>query len=191
MPFKQDREYRMAQPFSAVEGEEYVVEGYATTFDKPYEFGLGGAYEEVRSTALDGADMSDVIFQVNHEGMVLARQRNGTLQLTKDAHGLKVRADLSGSEQGRQLYEAIKNGLMDRMSWGFTVPDDGWSYERATRTSIIEKVGKVFDVSAVSIPANNDTCISARSAGNPAMKAAIEADARKRQAIAARLKLAC
>lgn len=166
MPKKEGREYRSfsAENFRALEAQEgYIVEGYATTFDEPYDFGFNGLKECISRNALDNADMSDVIFQYDHEGRVLARQRNNTLSVMCDDHGLYVRADLSGSEQGRQLYEEIRNGLVDRMSWAFIVDDDGWDYDRETRTSTITKVSKVFDVSAVSIPANEDTEIHARS----------------------------
>lgn len=159
------REYRnFASAFSAAprDGEACVVEGYATTFDAPYAFGPD-SFEQVRAGALDGADLSDVIFQLNHGGQTLARLKNGTLELTRDAHGLKVRADLGGSQAGRDLYEAISSGLIDKMSWGFTVDPDGWEWDAETRTSTITKVSKVFDVSAVSIPADQDTEIFARS----------------------------
>jgi HK97 family phage prohead protease len=166
MPKKEGREYRSfsASSFRALdEQDSYIVEGYATTFDEPYDFGFDGAKECIARNALDGADMSDVIFQYDHEGRVLARQRNNTLSVMCDEHGLYVRADLGGSEQGRQLYEEIRNGLVDRMSWAFIIDEGGWEYDRATRTSTITKVAKVFDVSAVSIPANEDTEIHARS----------------------------
>lgn len=162
MPFKDGREYRSFELMQPVSDGGYVVEGYATTFDDPYDFGRG-TKEVIESGALDGADMSDVIFQVNHEGLVLARLRNGTMLLERDGHGLRVRADLGGSQQGRELHEAIKNGLVDRMSWGFAIAPGGWRYDEATRTSYISKIEKVFDVSAVSIPANEGTEIHARS----------------------------
>lgn len=168
MPYKPDqREYRsFAGNFHAVAETEdrrsaYMVEGYATTFDVPYNFRR--AKECIRSTAMAGADMSDVIFQLNHCGQTLARLKNGTLELTVDERGLFVRADLSGSQAGRDLYEAISNGLIDKMSWGFNVAPDGWEWDEETRTSYITKVEKVFDVSAVSIPADQDTDIHARS----------------------------
>lgn len=168
MPYKPgQREYRsFAGNFHAVAETEdrrsaYTVEGYATTFDVPYDFRR--AKECIRSTAMAGADMSDVIFQLNHCGQTLARLKNGTLELTVDEHGLFVRADLSGSQAGRDLYEAISNGLIDKMSWGFNVAPDGWEWDEKTRTSYITKVEKVFDVSAVSIPADQDTDIHARS----------------------------
>lgn len=163
MPVKPNREYRsfqLMQPADDTAG--YIVEGYATTFNDPYDFGYG-AKEVIDRHALDGANMKDVIFQLNHEGLVMARMRNDTLIVNIDDHGLYVKADLGGSVEGRNLYEAIKNGLIDRMSWGFIIANDGWEWDEATRTSTITKVDKVFDVSAVSIPANEGTVIKARS----------------------------
>lgn len=167
MPFKpRERQYRAFMSVSAVPQDErgaYVVEGYATTFDVPYDFGYDGVKECISSRALVGADMSDVIFQLNHEGPVMARQRNGTLELLPDEHGLGIRANLYGSQYGRDLYEAIANGLIDRMSWAFLIADDGWEWDPETRVSTITKISKVFDVSAVSRPADEDTEIHARS----------------------------
>lgn len=175
MPYKPgERQYRSwCGPAVLVKAEKaddragYVVEGYATTFDAPYELyrDVDGqpVYERIDPHALDGADMTDVIFQLNHEGAPLARLRNSSLELERDEHGLMVRASLGGSANGRELYEAVSNGLIDRMSWGFTIADDGWQWDEATRTSTITKVGKVYDVSAVSMPADEDTEIHARS----------------------------
>lgn len=167
MPVVPTREYRSIDigNFRACGDDEekrYIVEGYATTFDDPYDFGYEGK-EVISSHALDEADMSDVIFQFDHQGQVMARVRNNSLAVIPDERGLYIRADLSGSELGRNLYESIQNGLVDRMSWGFIVPNDGWEYDSATRTSTVTKVSKVFDVSAVSIPANQGTEIHSRS----------------------------
>lgn len=167
MPVVDGREYRTFEmTFTAVEPDEgsddMIVEGYATTFDDPYEL-WDDYYEVISRNALDGADMSDVIFQLNHEGIVMARLRNGSLIIMCDDHGLFVRANLKGCQQGRDLYEAIKNGLIDRMSWGFIIAEDGYEYDSQSRTSTITKVSKVFDVSAVSLPANEGTEIHARS----------------------------
>ena len=110
--------------------------------------------------------MSDVIFQYNHEGRVFARTRNNTLEITPDEKGLFIRADLSGTEEGRKLYEEIKGGYTDRMSFGFTVAEDRTDKtgdDPRTYLRTITKVGRLFDVSAVSIPANDFTEISARS----------------------------
>ena len=169
MAIRPNREYRMVQlpemQFRAIEDEEqqYVVEGYATTFDDPYTlFEYDGIkyMEQIDRNALVGADMSDVIFLYNHEGMVYARQSNGTLTITINERGLHIRADLSSTEDSRRMYESIKAGLVTQMSWAFTIEED--SYNEKTHTRTILKVNKVYDVSAVSIPANPNTDISAR-----------------------------
>jgi uncharacterized protein len=118
-------------------------------------------YEMIDRHALDGADMSDVIFQYDHSGKVMARNSNNTLFIEPNEKGLFIYADLGKSSAGKDLYEEINSGLVTRMSWAFTVAED--EYNRETRTRIIKRVKKVYDVSAVSIPANDDTEISARS----------------------------
>ena len=169
MAFKQGREYRSIDidNFQTTDNNEYLVEGYATTFDDPYpmyeDYDGTVYYEAISSRALEGADMRDVIFLLNHDGIVMARIKNTSLALLPDSKGLYTRAILKGTEAGRQLYEAISNGLIDKMSWAFTVARDGWDYDRDTHTSIITKIQKVYDVSAVSIPANDGTEIKARS----------------------------
>ena len=169
MPIKQEREYRaLAAPLSVQQAAkridtDYYVEGYATTFDKPYflyEFDGVKFYERIDAHALDGADMSDVIMQYDHEGRVFARQSNKTLILAPDHKGLLVAADLGKTDLARGLYQDIDAGMITKMSWAFTVKED--SYDRATHTRTILKIKKVYDVSAVSIPANGDTEISAR-----------------------------
>nr|DAU29692.1 MAG TPA: prohead serine protease [Caudoviricetes sp.] len=171
MPIKQEREYRaLAAPLSVQQAAkridtDYYVEGYATTFDKPYLlYELDGVkfYERIDAHALDGADMSDVIMQYDHEGRVFARQSNKTLILVPDHKGLLVAADLGRTDLARGLYQDIDAGMITKMSWAFTVAEGGDSYDRATHTRTIHKIKKVYDVSAVSIPANGDTEISAR-----------------------------
>ena len=170
MPIKKEREYRaLAAPLTAQVAAkridtEYYVEGYATTFDKPYllyEFEDGTKfYERIDAHALDGADMSDVIMQYDHAGRVFARQSNKTLILVPDHEGLLVAADLGKTDLARGLYQDIDAGMITKMSWAFTVAEE--TYDRVTRTRTILKIKKVYDVSAVSIPANGDTEISAR-----------------------------
>lgn len=147
-----------------------IVEGYASTFGEPYLLGRAGGmevWEQVDAHAFDGADMSDVIFQYNHEGRVFARVSNGTLEIRTDPHGLYVRADLSGTEEGRKLYHDIKGGYITRMSFAFDISqEDSSAYNGRSDAVIwtIAAVGRVYDVSAVSIPANPGTEISARMA---------------------------
>lgn len=118
-------------------------------------------YEKIDRNALEGADISDVIMQYDHQGKVLARLSNGTLGIEPTEKGLFIYADLSKSQEARELYEEIKNGLVTKMSWAFIVADE--EYDKETRTRIIKRIKKVYDVSAVSIPANDGTIISARS----------------------------
>lgn len=118
-------------------------------------------YEKIDRNALEGADISDVIMQYDHQGKVLARLSNGTLGIEPTEKGLFVYADLSKSQEARELYEEIKNGLVTKMSWAFTVAEE--EYDKETRTRTIKRIKKVYDVSAVSIPANDGTIISARS----------------------------
>lgn len=168
MAIKMNREYRdfaSAEFRADEENGGYVVTGFATTYDDPYVlFEEDGVQykEQIARGALDEADLSDVIFLYNHEGMVYARNnKTETLKLDpEDEGGFKVDADLRLLEGGRELAEAIKTGLVDKMSWAFTVAED--SYDRETHTRTINRVKKVYDVSAVSIPANPDTTISAR-----------------------------
>ena len=168
---------------------DFYVEGYATTFGKPYmlyEYEGVKYFEVVDRNALAGADISDVIFQYNHEGKVLARQSNKTLGIEADANGLFTFADLSKSRAAQDLYEEIKNGLITKMSWAFKVQED--AYDRATHTRTILKIKKVYDVSAVSYPANADTEIAARSWINGAIEAE-RREALARQAQLIKLKI--
>ena len=170
MPFKNDREYR-AMTMTAVENEDTKVRGYATTFDDPYVLYSDKDLvfrEIIDHNALLNADMSDVIMQFDHEGKVYARTSNNTLTLMPDEHGLAIEADLSGTEIGRELYQEIKGGYITKMSWAFVVDNDEWTSAKAPdgrdmETRRILNVRKVYDVSAVSLPANDATEISARS----------------------------
>jgi len=167
MPVKSDREYRFFSSFEpSGENEPYTVRGYASTFDEYvlFEAEDGTQYKErIEPTAFDGADLSDVVFLFNHEGRVFARLKNGTLQLGTDEKGLWVKADLSSTDGSRQMYEDIRTGLVDQMSFAFTVAPDGDSYDSDTHTRVISRMKKLYDVSAVTFPANPNTSISARS----------------------------
>ena len=162
------------------ESGQKTVEGYATVFDQPYELCRmnfdGVIYivnEQVDSRAFEGCDMSDVIMQYNHEGRVFARTSNGTLEVAPDGTGLHIRAQLGGTALGCQVYEEIDGGYTTKMSFGFTVGADkrDRTEERDEETGVttisilrtITRISKLYDVSAVSLPANDATSISARS----------------------------
>lgn len=151
-----------------------LVEGYATTFNTKYLLYSWQDYEvweQVDRNAFDDCDTADVIMQYDHQGRVFARTGNGTLSLTTDDTGLKVLANLGGTEIGRQLFEEIKGGYTNKMSFGFKVADDkreiveDHEHNKTIVTRTITKISKLYDVSAVSLPANDATSISARSFG--------------------------
>lgn len=156
------REYRSILTLEPSKNDQYIVEGYAAKWEPYllYEDGDGPIYERIDKGSFIGADMKDVIMQYDHRGKVFARMSNQTLELKIDNIGLFIRADLSKSQSARDLYEEIKAGLITKMSWGFTIKE--WSYDESTRTFSVLKLKKVFDVSAVSMPANEDTEINAR-----------------------------
>ena len=163
------REYRkmILEVKEAEDNNDYEVKGYATTFDEPYTlYGIGDGKvvkEQVSKDAFLNTDRSDTIMQYDHEGRVFARVSNDTLKLTVDDHGLLVEAYLGGTEIGRNLYEEIKGGYTNKMSFGFTVTDDDFVEADYGYLRTIKAIGKLYDVSAVSIPANDFTEISARS----------------------------
>ena len=177
MPSK-EREYRemmlaIEKRDEAEEPEEerMVVTGYASTFDDPYLLWKDAdveVYEQVDRHAFDETNMDDVIMQYDHQGRVFARVRNNTLTVTPDDKGLFISADLSGTDIGRGLYQEIAGGYTDRMSFGFIVDEDEKVIQEDSTTGkthvlrTIRKVGKLYDVSAVSLPANPGTSISAR-----------------------------
>ena len=158
------REYR-SMTMNVADADEYMVVGYATTFDDPYHLyntmDKNGNEIEVKElvsrNAFDNTDMSDVIFQYDHEGRVFARLSNKTMTLEADEHGLLVRAFLGGTEIGRNLYEEIKGGYTDKMSFGFTVAKDHMEFKDGSYVRSIDAVGKLYDVSAVSLPQNGNT----------------------------------
>lgn len=190
MPAKpEERQYRMmATPFAPIAevevevdddgneverptnrfGSTHYVEGYATTFEDPYvlfEDRDGWKYVEIIDRhALDEADLSDVIFQYDHEGRVYARNTNNTLFIELNDHGMFIAADLSKTHKSRSMYEDIQVGNVTRMSWAFVPSEETYTEDRDNKvfTTRITKVRKVYDVSAVSYPADPNTEISAR-----------------------------
>ena len=187
------REYRSVQLSQT--DEEYIVEGYATTFEQEYllaSYSDLDVFECVSRNAFQDCDMTDVIMQYDHSGRVFARTRNNTLTLTVDGVGLKVRADLSGTEEGRKLYEDIKGGYIDRMSFGFVVSSsERTEFDSEDKRKIVRKItgfSKLYDVSAVSMPANDYTSISARKFSDGVI-AELEAERLKRAKLKLKIKL--
>lgn len=168
------RQYRniIANLETRSEGDnDRFVEGYASTFNQPYllySFDGYEVYEQIDARAFDDTDMDDVIFQYDHAGRVFARKSNGTLEVAPDNHGLHIRANLGGTEAGRELFEEIEGGYTTKMSFGFTVGEDkrevteDHENNKITVLRTITKIKKLYDVSAVSLPANDATSISAR-----------------------------
>ncbi len=184
MAVKKDREYRsinLQMRTSSADGEKLFVEGYAATFNDTtvlYEYDGIQYKENIDSKAFSGVDLSDVIFNYNHGGKVISRTRNKTLELRVDSRGLYIRARLDGTEEGRKLYEEIRGGYIDRMSFAFSVDKD--SYDKSTRTRTILKFKRIYDVSAVDIPAYQSTSIHVKRSEDEALR-------RKRLALLTRL----
>ena len=175
MPMKpNEREYRdftlAVVNLEDQEEDRKIVSGYASVFNAPYTLFEDDELviqEQVSDKAFENADITDVIFQYNHEGRVFARVSNGTLTVAPDDKGLSIEADLGGTDIGNQLYQEIKGRYTTRMSYGYTVDGAEWTESRLDDGRILElrtvtSVSKVYDVSAVSIPANNATSISVR-----------------------------
>ena len=152
MPVKNDREYRNLGTFQT--SEDFMVEGYASTFDKYKMMTIDGVeyYEQIDRHAFDEADMSDVVFLRDHEGRVLARTKNDAIVLDIDDHGLHHRTNLGLTGASREMFEDIEAGNYQQMSFSFVVAED--RYDKETHTRLIEKVSKVYDISAVAYPAN-------------------------------------
>lgn len=157
---KQNREYRSMELRIVPDTESYEVEGYASTFDEYTLFSVDGTdyKERIEPTAFDDADLTDVVFRVDHEGPVYARTSAGTVEVWTDEHGLAQKADLSKTQRARDLYADIAAGNYPQMSFAFTVAED--HYDKATHTRIIDRIAKVFDVSPVCFPANPNTNLS-------------------------------
>ena len=178
---KDDRQIRALQTFTPSTNKRidsnYYVEGYAARYEPYvlYETEDGPIYERFERGCFEGCDLSDIIYQLNHQGTVMARQSNGSLIVEPNESGLFVAADLGRTEAARQHYEEISAGMITKMSWGFILGD--YYYERESRTIVHKSVKKIFDVSGVSIPANQNTEINARSWGDGVIDLAARSEA--------------
>ena len=179
-----EREYRNMTYEVRQDGAEpsFLVEGYASTFE-PYkliEIDGEDYNERIMPTAFDEADMTDVVYRIDHEGKVFARSSAGTIKLDIDEHGLHQVTDLGRTKAGQEHFEEIKAGNYPQMSFAFTVAED--HYDADTRTRIIDRIGKVFDISAVSFPANPTTELHVRDYFNGVIEAEKAAEAERLQA---------
>ena len=160
-----NREYRtmaLTIPQAVEEEKRYTVEGYASTFDPYVLLTIDGVdySERIEPTAFEGADLSDVVFRVDHAGSVYARSSAGTVEVWPDEHGLATRANLGKTQKARELFADIEAGNYPQMSFAFVVAEDGDYFDRKTHTRVITRIAKVFDVSPVSFPANPNTELS-------------------------------
>lgn len=161
MAIRANREYRNTGVLESREDNGYIVEGYASTFEPYLLFKEGGIdfYEQIDERAFDNTDMTDVIFLRDHEGAVMARTKNGTIELLVDSHGLKSKTDLGLTERSRDMYEDIAVRNYTQMSFSFIVGDDEYIDDGEKITRHIKSIEKIFDISAVAFPANSGTDI--------------------------------
>ena len=178
------REYRNMTFEVRTDGDEpsFLVEGYASTFE-PYkliEIDGEDYNERIMPDAFNDADLTDVVYRIDHEGKVYARSSAGTVKLDVDDHGLHQVTDLSRTRAAREHYEDIVAGNYPQMSFAFTVAED--HYDAESRTRIIDRIAKVFDISAVSFPANPNTELYARDYFNGVIEAEKAAEAERLRA---------
>ncbi len=181
---KSDREYRNFELMQQTEENKYIAEGYASTFEPYVLMQIDGEdfSERIEPHAFDDADMSDVVFLLDHTGRVYARTKNNTIKLDVDEHGLHTITDLSKTEAARSVAEDIFVGNYSQMSFAFSVAEDHFDIE--SRTRVIDRIRKVYDISAVAFPANPNTEIgvSMRDYFNGEIEAMKEAERLQREA---------
>ena len=149
--------------FKEEDEQKMVLEGYAIVFDQETLIGDKdkGFIESIDRNALKNANMKDVPMKYNHDDsfLIIARTRNNSLRLTVDDIGLKVRAELIDTDSNKDIYKMVKAGLLDKMSFAFTV-----STQKIDRSGDIPKrtitgIDRLYDVSIVDLPAYDQTSI--------------------------------
>ena len=149
--------------------DKMLIEGYAITFESPATHEVWGRKftETIKRGALDKTDMKDVPLRYNHNDnvMIMARTRNKSLLLIKDEKGLKIQADLLDVQSNRDLYKGIQEGLIDKMSFAFTVAEAGdtWTFKKDETFRDVTNIKKLYDVSVVDTPFYDSTSIYSRS----------------------------
>lgn len=166
---KYERRLMEVRAIDGTEEGKMSIEGYAIVFDQPatQNYGLRSFTETIKKGALDKTDMRDVPLRYNHNDnvMIMARTRNHSLRLLIDDKGLKISADLLDTQSNRDLYKGIQEGLIDKMSFAFTVADKGdtWSFGDSNTTRDVTNIDRLYDVSVVDTPFYDGTSVMARS----------------------------
>lgn len=171
-----------------------VIEGKAVTFDDPtvlFKMGENEYKEIIARGAFDEADTSKAFLKYNHSDniMAMARTKNGTLQIEVRDDGVYIKAELANTTAGRDLYELVKRGDIDKMSFAFTIREE--SYDKNERTWTVRKIDTLYDVAAVTVPAYENTDLFARRYDDAEARRRQEVEAleleRKRQIVRVRL----
>ena len=161
-PSKEIRTFNVENLELRQEGEDNIVVGYGSVFNT-LSNELGGFREIIAEGAFDGRLNDDVRFLINHDGLPLARTTNGTLRLTTDERGLKYEAKVANTSLGRDLIELMRNGTINQSSFAFVVEDDSWEVRDGVNVRTINKVSRLYDVSAVTYPAYEEASVALRS----------------------------
>ena len=169
MIIKDKCERRLIEMRAVETGEKMTIEGYAIVFEQPatHKYGEQMFTETIKRGALNHTDMDNVPLRYNHNDnvMVMARTKNNSLRLLVDDKGLLIQADLLDTQSNRDLYKGIKEGLIDKMSFAFTVAENGdaWTFEDNETKREVNNIEKLYDVSVVDAPFYEGTSIYARS----------------------------
>lgn len=145
------------------EGDGVVVEGYAAVFNQWAD--IGGYFREriAPGAFSDAIGRDDVVFLVNHEGLPLSRTRSGTLELSEDDHGLKMRSKLDPTDPDvKAIIPKMRRGDIDKMSFAFRADVEEWDDTGEIPSRTIKRAS-LYDVSIVTTPAYDGTEIGLRS----------------------------
>lgn len=161
------KEIRLAEVELTEVEDKMILEGYAIIYNDETLIGDEeyGFYETISPDAITADAIKDVPMKYNHNDafLIIARTKNGSLELTSDDIGLKVRAELLDTQTNRDIYKMVKSGLLDKMSFAFTVKEQIWNHDGNIPKRLITKIDRLYDVSIVDIPAYDNTSIFARS----------------------------
>lgn len=180
------------------ENNKMIVEGYAIVFDEETLIGdeERGFIEVIDKNALASTNMKDVPFKYNHNDstLILARTRNGSLSLSVDEKGLKIRAELIDTTSNVDIFKCVKAGLLDKMSFAFTVKSQSWDRSGKLPKRTITAIDRLFDVSVVDLPAYDQTSIQASSRSLELVETELKAlddaeNLERRQILAKRIKI--